>query len=85
MGGQRMSGHERRLGDWTIEDIFDLLKTRSGTSKPNCNASGARHNNISQQMRNVARSLTPAEIDEAAKYYASQPPNAQFPDPRLKK
>jgi cytochrome c553 len=34
---------------------------------------------ISQQMRNVARSLTPAEIDEAARYYASQPPNVQSP------
>ena len=37
-------------------------------------ASGDRRNDISQQMRNVARALTPQEIDEAAAYYASQPP-----------
>ena len=37
-------------------------------------ASGQRTNDISQQMRNVARGLTPQEIDEAAAYYASQPP-----------
>ncbi|HEY0422536.1 MAG TPA: c-type cytochrome [Rhodopila sp.] len=36
-------------------------------------ASGTRHNDISQQMRNVARNMTPTEIDEAARYYASQP------------
>ena len=35
--------------------------------------SGTRHNDISQQMRNVARGMTPAEIDQAAAYYASQP------------
>ena len=38
-------------------------------------ASGARRNDIDQQMRNVARRLTPQEIDEAARYYASQPPD----------
>lgn len=37
-------------------------------------ASGQRTNDISQQMRNIARALTPQEIDEAAAYYASQPP-----------
>jgi cytochrome c553 len=36
-------------------------------------ASGARRNDISQQMRNIARRMTPEEIDEAAQYYASQP------------
>jgi cytochrome c553 len=36
-------------------------------------ASGERRNDISQQMRNIARRLTPQEIDEAAQYYASQP------------
>lgn len=36
-------------------------------------ASGQRRNDISAQMRNVARAMTPAEIDEAAAYYASQP------------
>lgn len=34
-------------------------------------ASGSRHNDTSQQMRNVARAMTPDEIDAAAHYYAS--------------
>jgi cytochrome c553 len=33
---------------------------------------GARHNDISEQMRNIARQMTAAEIDEAARYYASR-------------
>ena len=37
-------------------------------------ASGQRTNDISQQMRNIARVMTPQEIDDAAAYYASQPP-----------
>ena len=36
-------------------------------------ASGTRHNDISEQMRNIARGLTRAEMDEAARYYANQP------------
>jgi cytochrome c553 len=36
-------------------------------------ASGQRRNDISEQMRNVARRMTPGEIEEAAQYYASQP------------
>ena len=36
-------------------------------------ASGARHNDISQQMRNIARRMTPTEIDAAAEYYGKQP------------
>lgn len=39
-------------------------------------AKGVRTNDISQQMRNVARAMTPEEIDEAANYYASQPPTS---------
>ena len=38
-------------------------------------ASGERRNDISQQMRNIARAMTPQEIDQAAAYYASQPPD----------
>jgi cytochrome c553 len=38
-------------------------------------ASGQRSNDISQQMRNIARAMTPQEIGEAAAYYASQPPD----------
>jgi cytochrome c553 len=37
-------------------------------------ASGTRHNDISEQMRNVARGMTSAEIERAASYYASQYP-----------
>jgi cytochrome c553 len=36
-------------------------------------ATGARRNDISEQMRNIARQMTAAEIDEAAGYYASRP------------
>jgi cytochrome c553 len=36
-------------------------------------ASGERRNDISEQMRNIARQMTREEIDEAAQYYASQP------------
>jgi cytochrome c553 len=34
-------------------------------------ASGERHNDINEQMRNVARQMTPEEIDSLAKYYAA--------------
>ncbi|NRO99095.1 c-type cytochrome [Paraburkholderia sp. NMBU_R16] len=37
-------------------------------------ASGDRHNDTSEQMRNVARQMTPGEIEAAAQYYASQRP-----------
>ncbi len=30
---------------------------------------GARHNDIQEQMRNIARAMTDQEIDEAARYY----------------
>jgi cytochrome c553 len=36
-------------------------------------ASGDRHNDIDEQMRNVARQLRPEEIDSLAKYYAARP------------
>ena len=36
-------------------------------------ASGARRNDINQQMRNIARKMTSEEIDQAAAYYSSQP------------
>jgi cytochrome c553 len=42
-------------------------------------ASGQRHNDISEQMRNIARAMTPQEIEEAAAYYASQPPEVARP------
>jgi cytochrome c553 len=36
-------------------------------------AAGARHNDISEQMRNVARQMTRAEIAAAVRYYGSKP------------
>jgi len=36
-------------------------------------ATGTRRNDISEQMRNIARQMTASEIDEAARYYASRP------------
>jgi cytochrome c553 len=36
-------------------------------------ASGSRHNDISQQMRNIARQMSAGEIDEVARYYEAQP------------
>ena len=37
-------------------------------------AAGTRRNDISQQMRNIARKLTAEEIQQASDYYAAQPP-----------
>jgi cytochrome c553 len=37
-------------------------------------ATDARHNDINEQMRNVARNMTPGEIDAAAAYYAGAQP-----------
>lgn len=34
---------------------------------------GSRHNDLNQQMRNVAKAMTPEEIEAAAQYYASKP------------
>jgi cytochrome c553 len=36
-------------------------------------ASGTRRNDISEQMRNIARQMTSDEMDEAARYYAARP------------
>lgn len=36
-------------------------------------ATGARRNDISQQMRNIARQMTQIEMDDAARYFASRP------------
>jgi len=36
-------------------------------------ASGTRRNDISQQMRNIARKMTAEEIDQVAHYYEAQP------------
>lgn len=44
-------------------------------------AGAARRNDISQQMRNIARAMTDEEIEQAAEYYASQPPDQYEPQP----
>ncbi len=36
-------------------------------------AKGTRHNDISEQMRNIARQMTPDEIEAVARYYEAQP------------
>jgi cytochrome c553 len=36
-------------------------------------ARGFRRNDINEQMRNIARQMTPQEIEDAARYYASRP------------
>jgi cytochrome c553 len=36
-------------------------------------ASGARHNDVDEQMRNVARAMTPQEVEAASRYYAEHP------------
>ena len=36
-------------------------------------ATGARHNDIGEQMRNIARQMTPQEIVAASRYYAERP------------
>lgn len=36
-------------------------------------AAGTRRNDIGEQMRNIARGLTPEEIDAASRYYADRP------------
>ena len=41
-------------------------------------ASGTRRNDISQQMRNVARQMTTEEIDRVARYYEAQPWTSKY-------
>ena len=36
-------------------------------------ASGARHNDIGEQMRNIARAMTAEEINAASRYYSDRP------------
>jgi cytochrome c553 len=36
-------------------------------------ATGARHNDIGEQMRNIARGMTPKEIEAASEFYAGRP------------
>jgi cytochrome c553 len=45
-------------------------------------ATGERRNDINQQMRNIARQMTPAEIEAAALYYAGEPASVERLPPR---
>jgi cytochrome c553 len=54
--------------EWLEGESAEYLRTQLEAF-----ASGQRHNDISEQMRNVARGMTRAEIDAAAAYYAGQP------------
>jgi hypothetical protein len=47
--------------------------TPAGRKAPPAQPSGERHNDISEQMPNIARGMTPTEIQQAATHYASQP------------
>ena len=47
-------------------------------------AAGTRRNDISQQMRNIARNMTKDEIAAAAEYYSRQPPAAGSTEAGLK-
>lgn len=61
---------ENKLGSPWLEGQSELyLKTQLLAF-----VSGSRQNDISSQMRNVARAMTPEEIDAAAKYYANKEP-----------
>ena len=51
---------------WLVAQPHDYLKTQLQAF-----ASGDRHNDISGQMRNVARNMTAQEIDASVSYYAS--------------
>jgi cytochrome c553 len=50
---------------WLEGQPFDYLRTQLQDF-----ASGARRNDIGEQMRNVARGMTVAEIDAASRFYA---------------
>jgi cytochrome c553 len=50
---------------WLEGQPFVYLRAQLGAF-----STGARHNDIGEQMRNVARDLTPAEIDTASRFYA---------------
>jgi len=61
---------ENKLGSPWLEGQSELyLKTQLAAF-----VSGTRQNDINEQMRNVARAMTPEEINKAAKYYANKPP-----------
>ncbi|MBB3541650.1 MULTISPECIES: c-type cytochrome [unclassified Rhizobium] len=61
---------ENKLGSPWLEGQSDLyLKTQLEAF-----VSGSRQNDISKQMRNVARAMSAEEIEQAAKYYANKPP-----------
>lgn len=61
---------ENKLGSPWLEGQSEMyLKTQLLAF-----VSGSRQNDISSQMRNVARAMTQEEIDEAVRYYANKEP-----------
>ncbi|MFD1556664.1 c-type cytochrome [Paraburkholderia silviterrae] len=50
---------------------LDGLPARYTTAQLQAFADGTRHNDISEQMRNIARNMTPSEVAAAASYYAN--------------
>jgi hypothetical protein len=79
----RMRDSHKRLGNasrtlpWRVRrnDIAILLVSlmlypATALAQPTERASGARHNDIGEQMRNVARRMTLQEIDAASRFYA---------------
>lgn len=53
---------------WLTGQPLVYLRTQLGAF-----STGARHNDIGEQMRNVARAMTPAEIDAVSRFYAARP------------
>lgn len=50
---------------------LDGLPARYTSDQLTAFANGTRHNDIDEQMRNIARNMTPVEIDAAAAYFAN--------------
>jgi cytochrome c553 len=53
---------------WLEGQPLVYLRTQLGAF-----STGTRHNDIGEQMRNVARDMTPSEIDAAGRFYAERP------------
>jgi cytochrome c553 len=68
--GSCHGGIDHKIGSpWLDGEPADYIKAQLEAF-----ASDVRRNDTSEQMRNIARGLTPQEIDAAASYYALQPP-----------
>ena len=56
-------------------DYYSVSIVRGPETPPNTDrkpfATGERHNDIEQQMRNIARNMTSAEMDMSGRWYSS--------------